>query len=137
MFGSKSRILIFNCYKMKYLIYILFSVLLVPLSVKAQSRIDRKAVVDRHKVVTTKTNPQSPAQVGNGEFAFGVDITGLQTFVPFNTMAQWSWHSFPLPEGMSEKDYRQIPINTYGRTNRSFPPGWPQIRIVSIWDVSV
>ena len=115
MFGSKSGILIFNRYKMKHLIYILFPVLLVSLSVKAQSRIDRKAVVDRHKVVTTKTNPQSPAQVGNGEFAFGVDITGLQTFVPFNTMAQWSWHSFPLPEGMSEKDYRQIPINTYGR----------------------
>lgn len=115
MFGSKSGILIFNCYKMKHLIYILFPVLLVSLSVKAESRIDRKAVVDRHKVVTTKTNPQSPAQVGNGEFAFGVDITGLQTFVPFNTMAQWSWHSFPLPEGMSDKDYRQVPINTYGR----------------------
>ena len=124
---------------MKHLIYILFPVLLASLSVKAQSRIDRKAVVERHKIVTTKTNPQSPAQVGNGEFAFGVDITGLQTFVPFNTMAQWSWHSFPLPEGMSDKDYRQVPINTYCLTppNRSFPPGWQQIRIVSIWDVSV
>ena len=98
MFGSKSGILIFNRYKMKHLIYILFPVLLISLSVKAQSRIDRKAVVDRHKVVTTKTNLQSPAQVGNGEFAFGVDITGLQTFVPFNTMAQWSWHSFRCPK---------------------------------------
>ncbi len=115
MFGAKSGILIFNSKKMRQLIYILFPVLLVSLSLKAQGRIDRKSVVDRHKIITTKTNSQSPAQVGNGEFAFSVDITGLQTFVPFNTMAQWGWHSFPLPEGVSEEDYRRMPINTYGR----------------------
>ena len=45
-----------------------------------KNKIDRRAVVERHKIVTTETNPRSPAQVGNGEFAFGVDITGLQTF---------------------------------------------------------
>ena len=30
-------------------------------------------------------------QVGNGCFAFGTDITGLQTFVPFATMSDWGW----------------------------------------------
>lgn len=80
-----------------------------------QSHIDRKVLVDRHRIVTTKTNPVSPAQVGNGEFAFGVDITGLQTFVPFNTMAQWSWHSFPLPEGKHVEDFEKPVIDTYGK----------------------
>ena len=61
-------------------------------------KIDRKAVVDRHKIVTTVDIPRSPAQVGNGEFAFGTDITGLQTFSAHYTMSHWSWHSFPLPE---------------------------------------
>ena len=79
-----------------------------------QSHIDRKVLVDRHRIVTAKTNPVSPAQVGNGEFAFGVDITGLQTFVPFNTMAQWSWHSFPLPEGKHVEDFEKPVIDTYG-----------------------
>jgi hypothetical protein len=61
------------------------------------NKIDRKEVVQRHRIITTSTNPKSPAQVGNGEFAFGVDITGLQTFVPFSTLSHWSWHSFPIP----------------------------------------
>ncbi|WP_304247828.1 hypothetical protein [Parabacteroides gordonii] len=80
-----------------------------------QSRIDRKALVDRHRIVSTETDPRSPAQVGNGEFAFGVDITGLQTFVPFNMMAQWSWHSFPSPEGQQVEDFKKPLIDTYGR----------------------
>ena len=79
------------------------------------TKIDRRLVVERHKVVLTKTNPKSPSQVGNGKFAFGADITGLQTFVSFNTMSDWGWHSFPLPEGMSPDDFRQLPLKTHGR----------------------
>ena len=80
-----------------------------------QKKIDRKAVVERHRIVTTTTIPKSPAQVGNGEFAFGVDITGLQTFVPFNTMAHWAWHSFPLPEGQRIEDFKGVTLDTHGR----------------------
>lgn len=36
-------------------------------------------------------------QVGNGNFAFGVDVTGLQTFYPFATLSSWGWHNFSLP----------------------------------------
>lgn len=79
------------------------------------TKIDRKSVVDRHQVNITKTNSKSPSQVGNGKFAFGMDITGLQTFVPFNTLSDWGWHSFPLPEGMSSDDYKQMPLDTHGR----------------------
>lgn len=50
-------------------------------------KIDRRAVVERHRIVTDSVYHRSPAQVGNGNFAFGVDVTGLQTFVPFNTMS--------------------------------------------------
>jgi hypothetical protein len=80
-----------------------------------KNKIDRRAVVERHKIVTTETNPKSPAQVGNGEFAFGVDITGLQTFVPFNTLSNWSWHSFPLDKGISVKDFKGVTLETHGR----------------------
>lgn len=85
----------------------------LPLSVMGEP-IDREAVVKRHRVCTTGTLLKSPAQVGNGKFAFGMDITGLQTFVPFNTLSDWSWHSFPLPEGMKAEDYRPVVVETHG-----------------------
>ncbi|WP_197933036.1 hypothetical protein [Spirosoma aureum] len=65
-------------------------------------RIDRKAVVARHNVVVTRFDSMQSVSVGNGEFAFTVDPTGLQTFpdmyqhgVPLGTQSQWGWHSFP------------------------------------------
>lgn len=100
---------------MKKLISVLICVLFASAGISGQVKIDRKAVVDRHRIVTTKTDPRSPAQVGNGEFAFSVDITGLQTFVPFNTMSQWSWHSFPLPEGCKVEDFKRLTMDTHGR----------------------
>lgn len=100
---------------MKRLISILFYIQFVTLQMNGQTSIDRKALVDRHRIVTTKTNNGSPAQVGNGEFAFGVDITGLQTFVPFNTMSNWSWHSTPLPKDIKAEDFKQSAIDTNGR----------------------
>jgi hypothetical protein len=81
----------------------------------AHDKIDRKAVVERHNIVITKTNPRSPAQAGNGKFAFGMDITGLQSFVAFNTLSDWGWHSAPLPSGMSPDDFQEPIIETHGR----------------------
>lgn len=78
-------------------------------------QIDRQAVVNRHRVVTTKENPRSPAQVGNGEFAFGVDVTGLQTFTHHYTMSNWGWHSFPLSEGLNINDFEGKLWDFYGR----------------------
>ncbi len=77
--------------------------------------IDRQALVARHDVVLDRADPQSALQVGNGEFAFGMDVTGLQTFYG-NTMSHWGWHSFPLPPGKRIDDFRLTPYNTYGRT---------------------
>ncbi|MBA7572803.1 hypothetical protein ES708_14589 [subsurface metagenome] len=80
-----------------------------------QEPIDRKRVVERHNVISHKPDLKSPAQVGNGEFAFSVDITGLQTFVPFNTLSHWGWHSDPLPENTKVEDFRGQLVDTYGR----------------------
>lgn len=52
--------------------------------VGTEKKIDRKAVVERYTIHTDSLNSESPAQAGNGKFAFGVDITGLQTFILFN-----------------------------------------------------
>ncbi|MDR1369213.1 MAG: serine hydrolase [Dysgonamonadaceae bacterium] len=84
-------------------------------STSGSGKIDRKAVIDRHKLITTVDNPQSPAQVGNGSFAFGADITGLQTFRPHYTLSHWSWHSFPLPEGLRIEDFNGQVWDTHGR----------------------
>lgn len=59
--------------------------------------IDRKRLVDRHNPLITGVDPLSPMSVGNGEFAFTADLTGLQTFpnqykVPLGTQSQWGWH---------------------------------------------
>ena len=78
------------------------------------TRIDRQALVPRHNVTLTNVNPSSCLQVGNGEFAFGVDITGLQTTMG-NTFSQWGWHSFPLPPGKHPEDLRLEKYDTYGR----------------------
>ncbi len=58
--------------------------------------IDREALVKRHTVHLDKLSPAELLQVGNGEIAFGIDATGLQTFHG-NTMSQWGWHSVPCP----------------------------------------
>ena len=59
--------------------------------------IDRKKLVDRHNPLVTTMDSLSPMSVGNGEFAFSADITGLQTFpnhykMPLGTQSQWGWH---------------------------------------------
>ncbi|HSP89383.1 MAG TPA: hypothetical protein VLN08_00665, partial [Vicinamibacterales bacterium] len=70
--------------------------------------IDRHALVDRHNVTLAALDPESPLSVGNGEFAFTVDATGLQTFpalyeqtIPLGTQSQWGWHTAPNPDGWS------------------------------------
>jgi hypothetical protein len=69
-------------------------------------KIDRKALVERNKVVVSSPDTLSSLTVGNGRFAFTVDATGLQSFpeyyangVPLGTQSEWGWHSFPNKAG--------------------------------------
>lgn len=101
--------------KKTFILYALWALsLLSPCFVKGEP-IDREAVVKRHRVFTTGTLLKSPAQVGNGKFAFGMDITGLQTFAAFNTLSDWGWHSYPLPEGVNIEDYQPQVVESYGK----------------------
>ncbi|WP_433557245.1 hypothetical protein ACQPWY_36220 [Pseudonocardia xinjiangensis] len=76
------------------------------------SSIDRRGLVERHSPVLDGVDPRSALSVGNGEFAFTADVTGLQTFPQLypvhapdaaepgtllGTQAQWAWHSVPAP----------------------------------------
>jgi hypothetical protein len=99
--------------------------LLLPLAARAQG-IDRRALVGRHNVSFDKIDPTSPAMVGNGNFAFTADITGLQTFpeqysplAPLLTEAQWGWHSFPNPAHYQYED-SLVPVKVQGNT-RYYP----------------
>ncbi|MGH9880576.1 MAG: glycoside hydrolase family 65, partial [Pyrinomonadaceae bacterium] len=80
-------------------------------------------LVSRHNPTLRKLDPLSPLSLGNGEFAFTGDITGLQTFpqeyeqtMPLCTMAQWGWHTSPVPAGLEPKSLRLTPYDTHGRS---------------------
>jgi len=72
---------------------------------EASKKIDRQALVTRHNI-RWGWEERGQIAMGNGEFCFNVDGTGLQTFGG-NTMAHWGWHSFPLPAGVTRE---QIPV---------------------------
>ncbi len=75
---------------------------------------NKKPIIDREKLIL-RNNPQitswdilSSLSVGNGEFAFTTDFTGLQTFheqcsqgVPLGTQSNWGWHYF-----INDKNFR-------------------------------
>lgn len=93
-------------------------------------KIDRHALVTRHNPVLTQPDKLSPLSVGNGDFAFTADVTGLQTFsetyirsdpdatapgpdgfqsyselegsTPLAAQSRWGWHSFPNPANSSQ-----------------------------------
>jgi hypothetical protein len=84
--------------------------------------IDRKALVDRHSPTLQQFSRLSPLSLGNGEFAFTADVTGLQTFpreyqqsMPLCTMSQWGWHTKPLRAGVNPKQFRLTQYDTHGR----------------------
>ena len=76
----------------------------------ADTPIDRQAVVVRHNLDLTTPGR---VQVGNGEFAFTADLSGLQTIEECCTMSQWGWHSSPLPEGKTQADFQWTTKQSY------------------------
>jgi hypothetical protein len=102
----------------------LLPALLAAAGAMTAQRIDREALVRRHTVQVRSADAWAPLTVGNGEFAFTADVTGLQTFpgfygksIPLATMAQWAWHTFPNPAG-----YRlEQTFEEYATAGRSVP----------------
>ena len=72
--------------------------------------INRRQLVRRHNVRQDRLDPTSPVSVGNGDIAFTLDLTGMQTFPDeypvgepgdkdagtlLGTQSSWGWHSIP------------------------------------------
>ncbi|KAK2607287.1 hypothetical protein N8I77_005972 [Diaporthe amygdali] len=92
-----------------------FSILLA--LAEAASPIQRQQVVQAFNVRRNASSSTTPLQVGNGNFAFGVDVTGLQTFKPFATMSTWGWHNSSLPTTPN-----QTSVNDYTGLDWWTPP---------------
>ncbi|RMZ74590.1 Six-hairpin glycosidase [Pyrenophora seminiperda CCB06] len=87
-----------------------------------------KSVVSQFNIIRANLidNETTPLQVGNGNFAYNVDTTGMQSYLPFNTLSNWVWHNDSFPENgtaimvtkaRSElpSDYKGVSRETYGR----------------------
>ncbi len=104
-----------------------FLIIIVLLSLACQkttqaASIDRKALVHRHLPTLDAIDPLSPFTVGNGEFAFTTDVTGLQTLpeeyeqgIPLVTQSQWGWHSVPNDTNVQFEETVRY-FDTYGRS---------------------
>jgi protein-glucosylgalactosylhydroxylysine glucosidase len=96
-------------------------------------RINREQLVTRHRVKVYGIDTLTSLTVGNGQFAFTVDFTGLQSFpelyekgIPLGTQSEWGWHSFP-----NEKNYSfDESLKKYKSHGREIPYAvqWPSGR---------
>jgi hypothetical protein len=100
---------------------------LVALQAQNATPIDRHALVTRHNITLNDLNKH--LALGNGEFSFGADGTGLQTFAG-NSMSHWGWHSFPLPAGVTADQVPPTGTFQQGRNtgpDDAAPPGTKDI----------
>ena len=74
-------------------------------------KIDLFALVSRHNVNLIKPDTLDSLNVGNGEFAYTGDITGMQTFyeeyengISLGTQSQWGWHTTPTHSNYTIND---------------------------------
>ncbi len=88
---------------MIYLTFLAFAALTYSTTVQTKP-IDRHAIVSRYNPTRNASSTTTPMQVGNGNFAFGADVTGLQTFQPFAIMSSWAWKNDTLPPGKTQED---------------------------------
>lgn len=87
----------------------------------SSQKIDRQALVTRHNITITSFDESAPRgewtpiQIGNGNFAFGIDATGLQTLMlqgnmGHATLSDWGWFTAPNPENYRpEETTIQVP----------------------------
>lgn len=105
---------------MRLRLYLLLTSLVV-FSLSYSQKINRQALVQRHNVKVTKADTLASLTVGNGEFAFTVDATGLQTFpleyskgITLGTQSEWGWHRFKDTAGYK----REEALRTYHLNGR-------------------
>jgi len=84
--------------------------------------IDRHALVTRHNIVVHDIDPMGAMAVGNGDFAFNFDVTGLQSFpeyyqktMPIGILSDWGWHNFPNPNHYTLDNFKMESVPKYDR----------------------
>lgn len=87
--------------------------------------INRYELVTRHNPEVRKIDAYAPLSVGNGEFAYTADITGLQTFpeayaegIPLCTQSQWGWHIRPADNETGKYDINDLPLEYFNTQTR-------------------
>ncbi len=95
----------------KSFIYTFLLSILVACAQQQPTKIDRHALVTRNNVQVAGFDSLASLSVGNGNFAFTTDLTGLQTFyddyefgVPLGTQSNWGWHSYPNTENFDRSE---------------------------------
>ncbi|WP_433614454.1 glycoside hydrolase family 65 [Paenibacillus cellulositrophicus] len=87
--------------------------------------IERKNLVSRHNPVLRQPEKMAPLSVGNGELAYTVDVTGMQSYpdeyvFPLGTQSHWGWHSTGGRNVHTLEQLRLEPFDTHGR-NVGYP----------------
>ena len=104
----------------KYRVYLFIpATIILLISCSKNPSIDRYSLVTRHNIENSVIDSLNSLTTGNGEFAFTVDITGLQTFpelysggISLGTMSNWGWHTGPNPENFQLSDnYRTYDVH--------------------------
>ncbi|KAL1963970.1 hypothetical protein VTN77DRAFT_7645 [Rasamsonia byssochlamydoides] len=104
--------------QLDWVLQLLLLLLLFLVGASTAVSINRKDVVSRFNPSRNASSNTTPMQVGNGNFAFGADITGLQTFLPYATLSSWGWHNSSLPTTpgqTSPSDFTGLDWWTHGR----------------------
>jgi len=98
-----------NAIRLLTVVTLLFAV--YPTAAQSPEKIDRHALVVRHNVKLNSIDTLGALSVGNGEFSFTVDASGLQSFykdyengIPVGTLSQWAWHRSPSKERHTLQD---------------------------------
>ena len=89
----------------------LIAIFLLITTIGCSNSIDRFALINRHNINVTKPDTLASLSVGNGEFAYTADITGMQTFykqyengISLGTQSQWGWHTIPTDSNYTIQD---------------------------------
>lgn len=85
--------------------------------------LNRKQLIQQHNPSVKAYDPDSFLSIGNGEFAFTSDCTGLQTVLPSEkgktplcTMSNWGMHSYA---GKENPNYEALKLRHYQSGDRS------------------
>ncbi|MBH1940506.1 glycoside hydrolase family 65 [Mobilitalea sibirica] len=88
--------------------------------------INRYSLVTRHNPKLNHIDVRSPFTVGNGEFAYTVDITGMQSLYdyykendnPLCTLSQWGWHTTPVSSDRYSYTLQDVEMTEYDYAGR-------------------